>query len=216
MGLDPATEWLPIAPAAHHLAGGVLTDVDGATLLDGLWAAGEVADTGVHGANRLASNSLLEGMVFGARVAEAIESGRRSAGPTGVVRPLSGGEGGLALTAATPLADLGAPGLVREDLRMLDTTAKRAALQSAMTTGAGVVRSAASLEAAAASLDALGIDAGAPADASHGELRNLATVASALLTAASERTESRGSHVRAEYPERDEAWQRRIVIGGSR
>jgi L-aspartate oxidase len=74
-GLDPAIDWLPIAPAAHYHCGGVVTDLDGATALPGLWAAGEVACTGVHGANRLASNSLLEGMVFGPRVIEAIERG---------------------------------------------------------------------------------------------------------------------------------------------
>ena len=213
VGLDPATEWLPIAPAAHHLAGGVLSDVDGATMLEGLWAAGEVADTGVHGANRLASNSLLEGMVFGARVAEAIESGRRSVGPTGVVRPLLGATGGLPVISSTPMVDDGSRHDVREDLRMLGTLEKRAALQSVMTAGAGVVRSEASLRTAASSLEALAIDAGAPDSAAAGELRNLATVATALLVAAENRTESRGSHIRAEYPERDPAWQRRIVHG---
>ena len=75
IGLDPEHDWLPIAPAAHHLSGGVVTDLWGATALPGLWAVGEVACTGVHGANRLASNSLLEGMVFGARLAERIPSG---------------------------------------------------------------------------------------------------------------------------------------------
>src|SRR5215210_741375 len=75
-GLDPAAEWLPIAPAAHYLIGGVLTDLDGATTLPGLWAAGEVACTGVHGANRLASNSLLEGLVFGARAGRAMVARR--------------------------------------------------------------------------------------------------------------------------------------------
>ena len=75
-GLDPAVDWLPIAPAAHYLSGGVVTDLDGASAVPGLWAVGEVACTGVHGANRLASNSLLEGMVFGARLAEAIAAGR--------------------------------------------------------------------------------------------------------------------------------------------
>jgi L-aspartate oxidase len=75
IGLDPQRDWLPIAPAAHHLSGGVVTDLWGATALPGLWAVGEVACTGVHGANRLASNSLLEGMVFGARLAERIASG---------------------------------------------------------------------------------------------------------------------------------------------
>ena len=213
-GLDPATEWLPIAPAAHHLAGGVVTDVDGATLLDGLWAAGEVADTGVHGANRLASNSLLEGMVFGARVAEAIESGRRTAGPTGVVRPLLGAEGGLPTTPVRRGTDEGREP-VREDLRMLDTLGKRTALQAAMTAGAGVVRSEESLRSAADALASLAIDAGPPTSTAGGELRNLATVADALLAAATERTESRGSHVRAEHPDRDERWQRRIIHGGS-
>ena len=75
IGLDPERDWLPIAPAAHHLSGGVVTDLWGATALPGLWAVGEVACTGVHGANRLASNSLLEGMVFGARLAERIAVG---------------------------------------------------------------------------------------------------------------------------------------------
>src|SRR5699024_4275062 len=72
VGLDPAVDLLPVAPAAHYTCGGILTDLDGATSLPGLWAAGEVACSGVHGANRLASNSLLEGMVFGPRAIEAI------------------------------------------------------------------------------------------------------------------------------------------------
>src|SRR5690606_32977313 len=71
-GFDPTVDWLPVAPAAHHQCGGVVTDLDGATSLPGLWAAGETACSGVHGANRLASNSLLEGMVFGPRAVEAI------------------------------------------------------------------------------------------------------------------------------------------------
>ena len=95
-GLDPATDWLPIAPAAHYTIGGVVTDLDGATELPGLWAAGEVACTGVHGANRLASNSLLEGMVFAARVVEAIERGKDGPEPTGIMaailRPPAEGE----------------------------------------------------------------------------------------------------------------------------
>ena len=76
IGLDPGRDWLPVAPAAHHLSGGVLTDLDGATALPGLWAAGETACTGVHGANRLASNSLLEGMVFGSRWSTLLPAAR--------------------------------------------------------------------------------------------------------------------------------------------
>ncbi len=94
-GLDPSTDWLPIAPAAHYLSGGVLTDLDGATSLPGLWAAGEAACTGVHGANRLASNSLLEGMVFGARVVDAIVAGRDGPRPTGAMRAVLDGAGGV-------------------------------------------------------------------------------------------------------------------------
>src|SRR5438067_4807010 len=86
VGLDPTVDWLPIAPAAHYLSGGVVTDLDGATALPGLWACGEVACTGVHGANRLASNSLLEGMVFGPRVIEAIARGKRGPDATGAMR----------------------------------------------------------------------------------------------------------------------------------
>ena len=86
VGLDPTRDWLPVAPAAHYLSGGVCTDLDGATTLPGLWACGEAACSGVHGANRLASNSLLEGLVFAARAVEAIVSGRDGSEPTGVLR----------------------------------------------------------------------------------------------------------------------------------
>ena len=90
IGLDPEHDWLPIAPAAHHLSGGVVTDLWGATALPGLWAVGEVACTGVHGANRLASNSLLEGMVFGARLAERIAAGAGGPEPSGALRAVLG------------------------------------------------------------------------------------------------------------------------------
>ena len=83
--LDPTKDWLPVAPAAHYVSGGVLTDLDGATGCEGLFAAGEVACTGVHGANRLASNSLLEGLVYGIRAARAIVSGKRKADATGAI-----------------------------------------------------------------------------------------------------------------------------------
>ena len=111
IGLDPEHDWLPIAPAAHHLSGGVVTDLWGATALPGLWAVGEVACTGVHGANRLASNSLLEGMVFGARLAERIADGAGGPEPSGALRAVLGevpidGIGCVFLPGpATPAAD---------------------------------------------------------------------------------------------------------------
>ena len=83
--LDPTEEWLPVAPAAHYLSGGVVADLDGATTLDHLWACGETACSGVHGANRLASNSLLDGLVFGRRVVEAILAGKETAESTGAM-----------------------------------------------------------------------------------------------------------------------------------
>ena len=103
IGLDPQKDWLPIAPAAHHLSGGVVTDLWGATALPGLWAVGEVACTGVHGANRLASNSLLEGMVFAGRLAERIPGGTDRAEPSGALRAVLG-EPPLDGIGCTPLA----------------------------------------------------------------------------------------------------------------
>jgi len=113
-GLDPSVDWLPIAPAAHHLSGGVITDLSGATALPGLWAAGEVACTGVHGANRLASNSLLEGMVFGARLAEAILDGVDGPCPTGVMTAVLAGPPEPAQWQ-TPLGPDGAGGYDGDD-----------------------------------------------------------------------------------------------------
>ncbi len=91
VGLDPATDWLPIAPAAHYSCGGILADLDGATSLPGLWVAGEASCNGVMGANRLASNSLLDGMVFGPRVVEAIDRGVDGPTATGAMRCVLGG-----------------------------------------------------------------------------------------------------------------------------
>jgi len=127
-GLDPTREWLPVAPAAHYLSGGVCTDLDGATTLPGLWACGEAACTGVHGANRLASNSLLEGLVFAARAVEAIGAGRDHHERTGVLR-----------TIETPAATTPVP------VKTEAGPAIREELQRVMTRDAGVVRSAESL-----------------------------------------------------------------------
>ncbi len=248
IGLDPATDWLPIAPAAHHLSGGVVTDLWGATALPGLWAAGEVACTGVHGANRLASNSLLEGMVYGARLSERIAGGHRGATATGAMRAVAGpraveppedslgrprGLGssealvcGRAVRAATRGANSAgiaatAPG-GRGALSGSDVGKLRGRVQQAMTAGAGVVRSGASLSEAARSLEEVAdelrselLERGPVSTAADrhevGELANLLTVGSALLQSATERLESRGAHVREDYPESDPAFRVRLV-----
>jgi L-aspartate oxidase len=191
-GLDPAADWLPIAPAAHYFCGGIVTDLDGASSLPGLWAAGEVACTGVHGANRLASNSLLEGMVFAARVVEAIGRGCDGATETGAMRPSNW----LPLAAPPPPAH-----------PVSDVAKARERLQQAMTLGAGVVRD-------APSLAAVELTAPSPADAVDTcELRNLATVGTALVAAAAARQESRGCHTRRDFPETSPAMAGRLVVG---
>ena len=225
IGLDPHVDWLPIAPAAHHLSGGVVTDLSGATALPGLWAAGEVACTGVHGANRLASNSLLEGMVFGARLAEAIEAGEDGPSATGAMRAVLHGGGEVAALAAEGLTE-GAANRVpnanreaadREEADIdVDKTVDR--LQRAMFDGAGVVRDAESLDRAGAVVESVGTTVGTatPSDRAHGELANLVTAAEALLRSATVRTESRGAHARADFPETSERWRRRILHTGGR
>ncbi len=183
-GLDPAVDWLPIAPAAHYSCGGVVADLDGASSLPGLWVAGEAACNGVHGANRLASNSLLDGMVFGPRVVEAIDRGVEGPSPTGAMRSvLGGGEIGGRPLEVPPAGD--------------GPLVDRDSLQRTMTTDAGVLRSAESLTRAAAACrgDVAGEDPAA------WELRNLATVGRALCAAALAREESRGAHTRADHPD---------------
>ena len=220
VGLDPAVDWLPIAPAAHYLSGGVVTDLDGASALPGLWAAGETACTGVHGANRLASNSLLEGMVFGARLAEAIEAGRHGPTATGVMRSLLEGPGGTDI-GWTALSDLDPPPWsARRDPargepgREPDVEKSRDRLQRAMTEGAGVLRSVPSLTAAADEVRAVAAEAaGWPPLRPAGEVANLAVLAEAVLGAALARTETRGAHARVEFPDADPRWRRRLVHG---
>jgi L-aspartate oxidase len=214
-GLDPTREWLPVAPAAHYLCGGVVTDVDGASSLPGLWACGEVACTGIHGANRLASNSLLEGLVFGYRLATAIAAGRDGAEPTGAIRSIPLDDLPTWRSSATPLVALERQ--VVADLREW--------LQRDMTTFAGVLRDGSGLEQAAAALEA--VDA-AVADTEHAadgagpdlrggaELRNLLTVGRAVVTAATERRESRGCHRRLDFPEPRQPLERIVHFGPAR
>jgi L-aspartate oxidase len=220
IGLDPERDWLPIAPAAHHLSGGVVTDLWGATALPGLWAVGEVACTGVHGANRLASNSLLEGMVFGARLAERIAAGG-GVEPSGAMRAVLGqapldGIGCTPLPARAPLLHRSERSAPHENggLGAPDVTKLRDTFQRAMTRGAGVVRSAASLDGARAVVLETAAALGDPAaSVASGELGNLLAVADALLASATARTESRGAHARAEFPDTEPSWRRRLVHG---
>ena len=183
-GVDPVHELIPVGPAQHYASGGLLTDVHGRTSVPGLFAAGEVACTGVHGANRLASNSLLEGLVFAARIGDVLASGlpqRRE-----------------------PEITTYAAGLL--------PAVSRSGLQAAMTEGVGVLRSAGSLATASGVLEAL---AGAEADDPHTEAwetTNLHAVATVMAANARLRQETRGSHWREDFPDRDdEHWHVRLV-----
>jgi L-aspartate oxidase len=178
-GLDPSEDLLPVAPAAHYLSGGIATDLDGASTLPGLWSCGEAACSGVHGANRLASNSLLDGLVFAPRIVDAIVAGKDEAEATGVLRRSQGQV--VAIPPAT-----GSEPLTRDGLQRL------------MTAGAGVLRDA---ERLAAVLAALPPDCDASDPASH-ELRNLLVVGRLLAGAAFAREESRGTHTRLDFPDR--------------
>ena len=197
-GLDPTRDLLPVAPAAHYLSGGVLTDLDGASELRGLWAAGEVSCSGVHGANRLASNSLLDGLVFGARVVDAIVAGKDAAEESGAIRCLTGHGGWSSL-------QVGADSGIEPDEHDFD----RADLQRVMSQQAGVLRSDESLVAAEEGLARVLVGE------TDDELANLVTVAGALVQAAIAREESRGAHARVDFPERDDAeFRLRIVVRG--
>jgi L-aspartate oxidase len=181
-GIDPVTEPIPVAPAAHYASGGVRTDLRGRTSIPGLYACGEAACTGVHGANRLASNSLLEGLVFARRIAVDVTAGLEVPGEPVTVR-----EPGWVVPAG-----------IREPLRQ------------AMTRGVGVLRSGRSMADSAVELERLGA-ARARAATAEWEATNLLTVASLLLSAASRREETRGCHWREDHPEADPGWLGHLV-----
>jgi L-aspartate oxidase len=186
IGIDPARDRIPVAPAAHFACGGVPARLDGTTALAGLYAVGEVACTGVHGANRLASNSLTEGVVAGTRL------GRDLAWelPPGVD-----------------------PELVEVPGAVLDG-AHRAEVRAAMSRHVGVVRDAASLSAAATVLESVAGKVGADIEPSRAawEASNVLTVASAVVAAATARTESRGCHRRSDFPATRPEWQRHLDV----
>jgi L-aspartate oxidase len=184
IGVDPVTDVVPVAPAAHYASGGVRTDLHGRTGVAGLFACGEVACTGVHGANRLASNSLLEGLVFAHRIADVLAAHLPTPGPS------------VDEAAETTLL----------------SAAARSELQRSMTDGAGVLRSAATLEATAktlADIAAVGSDEPGP---DTWETTNLHTIASSLVETALLREETRGCHWREDFPDRyDDRWHVRLT-----
>ncbi|HLF71337.1 MAG TPA: FAD-binding protein, partial [Dehalococcoidia bacterium] len=188
-GLDITTELIPVSPAAHYMMGGVRTNAWGETNIRHLYACGETACTGVHGANRLASNSLLETVVFAKRVVE---------------RTLDGHQ---------PLAI--APDAVRlasEGAACAETPLTLANLQELMWENVGIVRDGAGLAAAAAMLAAWDTDAIEANDRASQELRNLLTAGRLVAEAALRREESRGAHYRRDFPETLESWRRHIVF----
>ncbi|MFJ3713139.1 L-aspartate oxidase [Streptomyces sp. NBC_01267] len=224
-GIDPVTEPIPVAPAAHYASGGVRTDLHGRTTVPGLYACGEVACTGVHGANRLASNSLLEGLVFAERIADDVAATTRKAA-----------------AAVAPAEPVTLPLLAPES---------RLRIQRIMTAGAGVLRSADSLRTAAAELEAIRAEVDTPAPVSTAasvnppapadtaatapkpatpatsatpakpaepgveawEATNLLCVARVLTAAALRREETRGCHWREDHADRDDTdWRRHLVV----
>ena len=192
VGLDLARDPIPVGPAAHYIMGGVDTDEWGRTSLPGLFAAGEVACTGVHGANRLASNSLLEGLVFGARAAAAMQRAAAGGGAEG--RSRHGRGSGLRPDARAPSSGLEARPPIADDVRDL------------MWRRAGLFRTREGLQDAVATLDAASRRrrVAAPTHRRPWRHLNLLTVARLIARAALRREESRGGHFRADFPERDD------------
>jgi L-aspartate oxidase len=203
-GMDLHRDLIPVRPAAHYLMGGIQTDLDGRTTLDGLYAAGEAACTGVHGANRLASNSLLEGLVFGARAARAMLDDALVPQTAGAVLQTASAPRSASLSASEEV-----------DLESLI-----ARLQGAMWTYAGLLREEKTLrqgitiqQECATALDQLTTQG--KNSRRLVEARALSRVAGVILTSALARTESRGAHYRNDYPERNDAhFQKHSVVGG--
>lgn len=182
-GIDPRKQMIPVSPASHYSSGGVKVDLMGRTSIPGLYACGETACTGAHGANRLASNSLLEGLVFGTRISTDIVEN---------------------------IADQGEPSEEASKDFLLNPAIKMT-LQLAMSQGAGVMRSAQSLKETLLTLNQLSTRTSDAPCIEAWEVSNLYLLATAIARAALEREETRGSHWRSDFPETSSNWSKRIV-----
>lgn len=196
-GYDLCHELIPIAPSSHYYIGGVVTDLWGRTSIPGLYACGETASTGIHGANRLASNSLLEGLVFGERTVRALTTDLQQVSAR-VVRKVR-------LDLAEEPRPGNHPVVVRE---------KRAELSRMMSRLCGIVRSREGLQAALESLGQIRGSLELPGlTVAELELFNLITVGEHMVMSALVREESRGVHLRSDFPERDDAnWKRHVIV----
>ncbi|MFO0527607.1 MAG: L-aspartate oxidase, partial [Planctomycetota bacterium] len=197
-GIDITRDRIPVRPGAHYMIGGVTVDLDGRTSLPGLWAAGEVTSSGLHGANRLASNSLLEGVVYGIRAGQGAANAAAAAASARQVQPW---RHHLPPTSSRPI----------------DLTDIRNSLKALMWRSAGVRRNADGLQGAAQTVQRWRTSL-----ATHGlfepaawELRNMLDVAAVMIVSALERTESRGVHWREDYPQQDDSgWRQHICFRG--
>jgi L-aspartate oxidase len=193
-GLDLARDRIPVGPAAHYVMGGVRTDLDGRTTIPGLFAAGEVACTGVHGANRLASNSLLEGLVFGARAGCAMRMDRDSSREA-AHRSRAASAGGTAPRLHADPVELSR--LMWQDVGLFRDRD-------------GLARALSVLEPAWQELDAR-LQGGLALDPQDWRTSSILTVGRLIARAALRREESRGGHYRADFPDRDDVhWKRRV------
>lgn len=195
-GIDIAADPIPVRPGAHYMIGGVCVDEEGATSLDGLWAAGEVTSSGLHGANRLASNSLLEGLVYGSR-----------AGLGASAKAMSEPDSFHALPLENPV--------VQTSTEPLDLADIRNSLKSLMWRSAGVWRDGKLLKSALKSIQQWRRYV-LPRQLNHPEaweLQNMLQVAELLILSAQKRTESRGVHLRNDFPDtNNDDWQRRVLL----